>query len=478
MSHSIKIGFGLFSLLFASGCATMAPDYNRPESVVNDVISYSEGGDMINQLYDWKAVFPDPTLQRLINVALKNNRDVRIATLNVERARAAYQIQRSDSLPSISANGTYTRQHFGENASANGTAFSSGSEIDIEQFSANAGVSAYELDLFGRVRSLNRQALNNYLATDEERKTAEILLVSEVANAYLRLISDRELLQIAKDTADSQEASLNLTELRVENGIGTDLDVQRAITSIERAKADVAILEAQTARDVNALQLLLGVSELPSLNADRRLEDIAIARSLPDGVPSGVLLSRPDVIAAENRLIAANANIGAARAAFFPRILLTASAGSSTAELSDLFASGTGVWNFSPSISLPIFTGGRNRAQLKSAKIDRDIALSEYEKAIQTAFREVADALATRNTIDARLSATKKLAQASANTFFLSNNRFENGVDDYLAVLDAQRADYAARQELVAAQLAEAVNVIEIFRALGGPVKLSSDLSS
>ncbi|WP_411819852.1 TolC family protein [Hyphococcus formosus] len=478
MSHSIKIGFGLFSLLFASGCATMAPDYNRPESVVNDVISYSEGGDMINQLYDWKAVFPDPTLQRLINVALKNNRDVRIATLNVERARAAYQIQRSDSLPSISANGTYTRQHFGEHASANGTAFSSGSEIDIEQFSANAGVSAYELDLFGRVRSLNRQALNNYLATDEERKTAEILLVSEVANAYLRLISDRELLQIAKDTADSQEASLKLTELRVENGIGTDLDVQRAITSIERAKADVAILEAQTARDVNALQLLLGVSELPSLNADRRLEDIAMARSLPDGVPSGVLLSRPDVIAAENRLIAANANIGAARAAFFPRILLTASAGSSTAELSDLFASGTGVWNFSPSISLPIFTGGRNRAQLKSAKVDLDIALSEYEKAIQTAFREVADALATRNTIDARLSATKKLAQASANTFFLSNNRFENGVDDYLAVLDAQRADYAARQELVAAQLAEAVNVIEIFRALGGPVKQSSDLSS
>lgn len=459
-------------MLIASGCATMAPEYNRPDNVVSDSISYSEAdGTKVNQLYDWEAVFPDLTLQRLIKTALENNRDVRIAALNVERARATYQIQRSDSLPSISANGGYTRQYIGENASSNGISSTTGSSIDIEQFSANAGVSAYELDLFGRVRSLNRQALNSYLATDEARKSAEILLVSEVANAYLQLIADQELLSIAIDTAKSQQASLDLTNLRVENGIGTDLDVQRATTSIERAKADVAILEAQTARDINALQLLLGVSSLPELEIDRKMGQLNIARVIPSGVNSNVLLNRPDVLAAENRLIAANANIGAARAAFFPRILLTANAGSATADLSDLFSGGTGVWSFAPTVSLPIFTGGRNRAQLKGAKIDRDIAVSEYEKSVQTAFREVADALATRNTIDARISATEKLANAASSTFALSEDRFENGIDDYLSVLDAQRADYAARQELVAVQLAEAVNVIEIYRALGGPVQ-------
>ncbi|MEX6634755.1 efflux transporter outer membrane subunit [Hyphococcus lacteus] len=472
MSTSFNAGLGLLSMFIASGCATMAPEYNRPENVVSDSVSYSDAEDAkVNRLYDWEAVFPDPTLQLLIRTALENNRDVRIAALNVERARATYQIQRSDSLPSIAANGGYTRQSIGENASSNGISSTTGSSIDIEQFSANAGVSAYELDLFGRVRSLNRQALNTYLSTDEARKSAEILLVSEVANAYLQLIADQELLSIAIDTAISQQDSLDLTNLRVENGIGTDLDVQRATTSIERAKADVAILEAQTARDINALQLLLGVSSLPELKTDRKIDQLEIARVIPAGVNSEVLLNRPDVLAAENRLIAANANIGAARAAFFPRILLTANAGSATADLSDLFSGGTGVWSFAPTVSLPIFTGGRNRAQLKGAKIDRDIAVSEYEKSVQTAFREVADALATRNTIDARISATEKLASAASSTFALSEDRFENGIDDYLAVLDAQRADYAARQELVAVQLAEAVNVIEIFRALGGPVQ-------
>ena len=275
------------------------------------------------------------------------------------------------------------------------------------------------------------------------------------------------MLALARNTFESQQASRDLTQQLVDTGVGNNLDVQRARTSIERARADASNLEAQVARDENALRLLLGSAQAPEAEDAVTIASVELQRDIPVGISSEILLDRPDIRAAENRLKAANANIGAARAAFFPRILLTASAGTASAELNDLFSGGTGVWNFAPSVSVPLFTGGRNRAQLSSAKIDRDIAKAEYEQAIQAAFRDIADALATRSTINERINATENLADASAKTYALAEARFRNGVDDYLAVLDAQRADYAARQELVGARLAEAANIIAIYRALG-----------
>lgn len=452
-----------------SACATMAPDYERPAAVVPEALPFSEPDTAPEvELADWRAVVGDAALGDLIETALANNRDLRVAILNVERARALYRVQRADSFPGVSADAGYSRQRIGENASAGAIGAPGGTEpLVIEQFSVDAGVSAYELDLFGRVRSLNAQALETFFATEEARRSAEISLAAEVAAAYFQLVADRERLSIARSTVESQQESLELTRTLVENGLGSDLDVQRVDTSVQRARADAAALEAQISRDENALRLLVGTANLPDLTA-ASLDDIDVRAVVPAAVSSAVLLERPDVLAAERRLRAANANIGAARAAFFPRVQLTASAGTASAELSDLFAGGTGVWSFAPSISVPIFTGGRNRAQLAGAKIDRDIALSQYELSIQSAFRDVADALATRRTIDTRLDATSKLAAAAAKTYELADARFRNGVDDYLAVLDAQRADYSARQELVLVELEEATNAINLYRAFGG----------
>jgi len=456
-----------------SGCTslTMAPDYERPAAPVAEAFPYNETAAGAVQLADWPAVISDPTLTALIETALENNRDLRVAVLNVERARALYRVQRSDSFPTIAAEGGYLRQRIGENASIGAAGAGAGGErtgpITIEQYSAQGAVSSYELDLFGRVRSLNAQALQTYFATEEARRSAEISLVAEVSNAYFQLLADRERQRIAQDTVRSQQESLNITKELFDNGLGNSLDVQRVDTSVQTARADAAALEAQIRRDENALRLLVGAA-LPDLDDAKSLNDISLPEAAPAGLASDVLLARPDVLSAERRLRAANANIGAARAAFFPRILLTASAGATSSELGDLFSGGTGVWSFAPSVSLPIFTGGRNLAQLKGAKVDRDIALNEYERAIQAAFRDVADALAVNATLDERMDATEKLAQAAAASFELADARFENGVDDYLAVLDAQRADYAARQQLVLLKLEAASNTVEMYRALAG----------
>ena len=454
------------------GCTslTMAPDYQRPDAPVAETFpDLDEASDDVVRIADWRSFITDPALTTLVETALENNRDLRIAMLNVDRARALYRVQRADSLPSISADGGYLRQRIGENASIGAAGAAGGAgrtdPITIEQYSAEVSLSAYELDLFGRVRSLNREALETYFATEEARRSAEISLVAEVSGAYLQLLADRERLTIARETVESQQSSYDLTRELVDNGLGNDLDVQRADTSVQRARADAAGLEAQIARDENALRLLVGQADLPELDAS--LDGVALNTAFAN-VSSGILLQRPDVLATERRLRAANANIGAARAAFFPRILLTASAGTTSAELANLFSAGTGVWSFAPSVSLPIFSGGRNRAQLTGAKIDRDIAVNEYEKAVQSAFRDVADALATRRTIGERLEATEQLSLASERTYTLADARFRNGVDSYLSVLDAQRTDYAAKQELVLIRLEEAVSAINLYRALGG----------
>ncbi|MBB5518408.1 efflux transporter outer membrane subunit [Amphiplicatus metriothermophilus] len=458
-----------------SACATMAPEYERPSAPVAGALPYAdERTEETGELLAWRDVFFDPTLTALIETALENNRDLRVATLNVERARALYRVQRAETLPEITASADYLRQRFGENASIGvagaGGAAGANEPFVVEQFSATGAVTAYELDLFGRVRSLNRQALETFFASEENRKAAEIALVAEVANAYLALAADRELLAIARETAESQRESYELTRQLLDNGLGGDIDVQRARTAFERARADAAALEAQVARDENALRLLVGTAALPASDSAQTIDGVDMLCEIPVGVASDVLLGRPDILAAERHLRAANANIGAARAAFFPRILLTASAGTASAELSDLFGGGAGVWSFAPSISVPIFTGGRNRAQLAGAKIDRDIARAEYEGAIQTAFRETADALATRRTIAARLEASENLADAAARAFRLAEARFENGVDDYLSVLDARREDYAARRALVETRLAAAANIVALYRALGGAI--------
>ncbi|PQA87012.1 efflux transporter outer membrane subunit [Hyphococcus luteus] len=472
---SLKTASAVALAVVLSGCTslTMVPDYERPDAPVDDAFPYSDAAaTAAPQLAGWRAVVTDPTLGTLIETALEYNRDLRVAVLNVERARALYRVQRSDSLPTVNAEGSYLRQRIGENASIGAASAAGGGArsepLTIEQYSAEGAVSAYELDLFGRVRSLNAEALETYFATEEARRSAEISLVAEVANAYFRLLADRERQQIAQDTVTSQQDSLTLTQELVDNGLGNALDVQRVETSVQRARADAAALETQIRRDENALRLLLGTGLPSGLSETPSLSEIDVPEAAPAGLSSDVLLARPDVLAAERRLRAANANIGAARAAFFPRILLTASAGSTSSELSSLFSGGTGVWSFAPSVSLPIFTGGRNLAQLSGAKIDRDIALSEYEKSIQAAFRDVADVLATNATLAERMDATQKLADAAAATFKLADARFQNGVDDYLAVLDAQRADYAAQQELVLLKLEAATNAVEIYRAFAG----------
>ena len=469
----LKVIFSRSALLGAvsliSACATMAPDYERPVAPIADTLPNTDDMSAAS-LIAWRDVFVDPTLQTLIETALENNRDLRVTALNVERARALYRLQRADSLPGISVGGDYSRQRLGENAATqNTTGVGNGTgPVTIEQFSASANVSAYELDLFGRVRSLNRQALETFLASEEAKRAAEIALIAEVATAYLRLAADRDLLSIARDTLESQQTSLDLTSELAANGLGNDVDLERVKSTIERARADAAALEALVAQDENALQLLVGTGTPALISNVGALNEINLASDFSVSTSSEVLLQRPDVLAAENRLKAANANIGAARAAFFPRIMLTASAGTASAELSDLFAPGTGVWRFAPSVSIPIFTGGRNRAQLQGAKIDRDIAQAEYEGAIQTAFRETADALATRATINERLDAVSNLASAATRTFDLTTMRFENGIDDYFTVLDAQRSAYAAQQERTAVEFAKALNTVQLFRALGG----------
>ncbi|HXI85895.1 MAG TPA: efflux transporter outer membrane subunit [Parvularculaceae bacterium] len=469
-SRKLAPTFFLGALLL-SGCMTMAPQYRRPEAPVPEALPYADTrANEEGALARWRDVFTDPKLQALIEAALQNNRDLRVATLNVEKARALYHVQRSELVPSITATGGYTRQRVGPNASTGivgQTRQNGGAPITLIQYNVSGVVSAYEVDLFGRVKSLNKKALETYFATREAQKAAKVALIAETATAYFSLAADRELLSIAGDTFKSRQASLDLTEQLVDNGAGTDLDVERAKTSVESARADAARLKAQVDRDENALRLLVGAPP-PGAEDARALADIALQRDIPAGVKSEILLGRPDVLAAEDGLKAANANIGAARAAFFPQILLTASAGTANAQLSDLFAPGTGVWRFAPTINLPIFAGGRNLAQLKGARVDRDIAKANYEKAIETAFREVADALATRQTINEQLDATQNLAAASSKTFDLAQMRFKEGIDNYLSVLDAERADYAARQQLVAVRLAEAENVSALYAALGG----------
>lgn len=452
--------------VLGTACSTLAPDYQRPVAPVPASWSTgsavpAEDGQTIADL-DWRAYFADARLRELIGIALANNRDLRVTALNIEQARAQYRIQRAELFPALGLSGGQSAQRLP------GDLNNSGEPQINRQFSTTVGISAWELDFFGRVRSLQDQALQTYLATEEARRSAQIGLVAELANAWLALAADRELLTLAQSTYTTRQQSYELTRRSFEAGAVSALDLHQASSALERARADVASYTAQVARDRNALNLLAGSPVPEALLPDRLVEAVSTVAELSAGVPSEVLVRRPDVLQAEHQLQAANASIGAARAAFFPRISLTTSAGTASASLDGLFEAGSGTWTFVPQITLPIFNAGALAASLEVAEVQREINVVRYEQTIQSAFREVADALASRATLDEQVDARRNLVAASRESLRLAEARYRNGLDSYLLFLDTQRSTYAAEQELIAVRLADAGNRVVLYKALGG----------
>lgn len=451
-----------------AGCATLAPDYATPAAPVPQQWPADTGvaatGTAAADI-GWQDFFTDARLRQLIALALDNNRDLRVAALNIEKARAQYQIQRADLFPTVQATAGGTGQRTPASLSTTGQA------MTTHQYTAGLGFASYELDFFGRIRSLKDQALYQFLGTEEARRSAQISLVAEVASAYLTLVADNERLKLAEETRVSQQRSYDLTKRRFELGSASELDLRQAQTSVDSARVDVARYTGQLAQDRNALALLIGGPLPDELAQPGELGSVSALAGVPDGVPADVLQRRPDVLQAERALQAANANIGAARAAYFPSITLTAKGGVASSQLSDLFKGGAGSWSFSPQISLPIFDAGRISANLKVAETDRAISLAQYEKAVQTAFREAADALSLRTPLEGQLAAQQSLVDATAASYRLSKARFDKGVDSYLAVLDSQRAQYSAEQSLITVRLAGLNNQVTLYKVLGGGAK-------
>lgn len=451
-----------------SGC-TMIPDYLRPDAPVAAAYpqgeAYADNGKVQTTTtaaeLGWREFFRDPALQQLVEVALENNRDLRIAALNIDAYRAQYRIQRSELFPSISAAGSGTRQRLPGDLSQSGESTTSG------QYSATLGTSAWEIDFFGRLRSLNQQTLEQYFASEEARRSTQISLVASVANAYLTLQADEALLQLTRDTLETYRKSYSLTERSFNVGVADALSLSQARTAVQSAEASQAQYTRLVAQDRNALALLLGNGVPANLPAGEVL-DADLLAEVPAGLPSDLLQRRPDVLQAEHQLRSANASIGAARAAFFPNISLTANAGTASSQLSGLFDGGSGTWLFQPQINLPIFTAGRLKANLDYAEVQKDIQVAQYEKAIQTAFQEVADGLAARTTYEQQLTAQRALVATSEEYYGLAERRFRTGVDSYLTLLDAQRQLFSARQQLIGDRLNQLVSEVNLYKALGG----------
>lgn len=454
------------------GC-TLMPDYQRPAAPVasrfaGDHSAAAASTTPATAVSDigWRDVFTDPTLQEVISLSLANNRDLRVAVLNIEKARAQYGVERAALFPTINAATSESASRTPADLSTTGRALTSRS------YTATLGLSAYELDLFGRVRSLKEQALQSFLSTAEARRSTQISLIAEVATAWLTLASDQDRLRLARDTLASQSSSYALTQRSFELGSASALTLRQAQTSVESARVDVESYTAQVDQDRNALVLLVG-KDLPDRLLPHGLPDTALTAvsplaSIPPGLPSELLQRRADIVEAERSLRAANANIGAARAAFYPSISLTADAGTASARLAGLFKGGSGSWSFVPQISLPIFDGGANQANLDIATISRDISVAQYDKAIQTAFQEVSDALAQRNTLGRQLKAQEDLVEASDASYHLSQARLNSGVDSYLDVLDSQRTLYSAQKTLIGTRLSRWTNLVTFYKALGG----------
>jgi multidrug efflux system outer membrane protein len=465
---TLRISCVILAVGVLAGC-TLEPAYHRPAAPIAVTLPTGPayGAPTDTPISDWGDVFPDPKLRRVIEQALANNRDLRVAIAQIEASRAQYHVQRAALLPTIdaSAGATTGRDYTGLPASF-GSQYSTGST-----YSATLSTTAYELDLFGHVRSLTKAALQTYLATDEARRSTQISLVAEVATDYLTFASDASLLEVSNATVISTEANLDLARRRLAAGIDSQLDVSSAQTLVEQAKDDVARYTTQVAQDKNALDLVVGAA-VTTENLPSGIDDPAARLGeVPGALDSRILLERPDVLEAEHTLRSANANIGAARASFFPSISLTGSGGSESASIGKLFSGGTGVWSFAPTITVPIFDGGVNRGNLDYAKAEDRIDVAQYEKAIQTAFREVADALAQRGTIAERLRALRAQVAAAGESLRLAEALYARGSDSYLDVLTAQRTYYSAQQSLISVQLIEAANVVTLYKALGGALR-------
>lgn len=452
-------------VLLLSSC-TFSPKYSRPEAPVPDqwpsgpAYQSAPESEATPANTPWRVFIGDEKLRLVIEMALNNNRDFRIAALNVEKARALYGIQRAELLPAVRGVGSWYKERIPADLSA------SRQSMTVEQYSVDLGITAWEIDFFGRIRSLKENALEQYLATNEARRSAQILLLSTTAQAYLTLAADREALEIVSATLEAQNQTFGLIKKRYAAGVSSELDLRRAQSQVETARGDVAKYMQIVAQDENALNLVVG-AQVPADLLPRALNTVAQPKQVSAGLSSLVLLERPDVLAAEHRLKAANANIGAARAAFFPRISLTSSLGTASVELSGLFASGSGTWVFAPLISLPIFDA-RTWPAYRVSKVEKELSIAQYEKAIQAAFRDVSDALAVNGAIAKRIEAQQALVDALAEAYRLATLRYDKGIDSYLSVLDAQRQLYGARQGLVSLQLLRHVNLVTIYGVLGG----------
>jgi multidrug efflux system outer membrane protein len=440
-----------------SACASMAPKYERPAAPIPE--TWPTGAAYAPVVSDgaaattvpWKTFFKAEKLQKVIDQALANSRDLRRTLANIESARAQYRIQRADLVPHLTADVDGTK---GKGVS--------------DSYSATAGLSAFEIDLFGKQRSLSNAAFESYLSTEEVARATRISLIAETASAYLAYAADNSLLSISKRTLESAQRSMDLTQKRLQSGVASRVDVRQAETVYQTARADVASLTATIAQDRNALELLAGSRIDDALLPNELPLESGWLAEVPAGVSSSVLLNRPDILEAEHNLKAANANIGAARAAFFPSLSLTANGGLASTALSSLFSGGANVWSVTSGLTLPIFSGGANVANLAYTKAQKELYVSEYELAVQTAFREAADALAVRGTIAESLDAQGALVEAASESYRLADARYSRGVDTFLNSLDSQRTLYGAEQSLVSTRLAALNNSVTLYRVLGG----------
>lgn len=460
--HSIALAIPLL----LGACASMAPADDTPASPVpaawpaGAAYGTATATDTTAAATPWRSVMRDARLQGVIALALDNSRDLRKTLASIEAARAQYRVQRAAQLPTVNANLDGSRAQ----------TVSGGSTVRSQSVSATVGLSAYEVDLFGRLRSLTQVELETYLATEDAARSTRITLIGETANAWLTLAADQARLALATRTLESAERSMALVKRRMDAGVSSRVDLRSAETVYQQARADLAGHVTSVAQDRNALELLVGHPVDEGLLPTDLPADADWLADVPAGLSSDVLLSRPDVQQAEHTLKAANANIGAARAALFPSVSLTAAGGVASAALSSLFSGGATIWSIAPALSLPIFDGGAGRAKVAVAEAQRQLQLSTYELAVQTAFREVADALAQRGTLVEQLAAQTALVEAATDSQRLAEARYQKGVDTYLNNLDAQRTLYSAEQAIISLRLTALENRVTLYRVLGGGV--------
>lgn len=462
MTSHLMLRPALLTLAIALGGCSLAPTYERPAAPVAADWQVANANDTRAQALDWQTFIVDADLRRAVDTALNNNRSLRQALLDIEAARAQYRIQRADRLPSINANATGNRQRLPADQSQTGR-----SEV-ASVYQVGLGLAEYEVDLFGRVRNLSEAALETYLATEEATRATQISLIAEVIQAYLTRDGALRRQVLVEQTLESRLASLELVSKRREVGAATALDYQEAVGLAEQAKAERESTERQLRQADNALALLLGTPDAGQFLPSTPRDELMVLQDIAPGTSSELIERRPDILASEHRLKARNADIGAARAAFFPRITLTGSVGSSSTELSGLFEGGSRAWSFAPTLSLPIFAGGRNRANLDLAEVRQDAAVANYEGTIQTAFREVADALAATDTLRREETARRALAESSRAAEALAEARYRGGVDDHLRYLDAQRSSFNDQTTLIQISTDRQLALADLFRALGG----------